>query len=144
MYPVSGRPKKKGTPYSRLMFLGPGSEEDVGKWGLELNRTPRGLKWVEAQDGTLMLNCRDNRERARRWEKVTRNWERHGRLHPPTIALGLRDAGVYGKFNPNWRSLYFSNSETQRGDDYNTTIRFGSMRGYPGQRRWHTLYRMLG
>ena len=125
----------KRTPYSSIMF-----SQDRGKtWqmgtGIKSNTTEAQV--VELKDGSLMLNCRDNRGGART-VGVTRNLGKTWELHP-TDRTGLREPVCMASLIRIEDRLYFSNPNTTRGR-YNTTIKVSEDEGMTWPEKWHTLY----
>jgi len=123
------------TPYSSIMF-----SKDHGKnWeigtGIKSNTTEAQV--VELKDGSLMLNCRDNRGGART-VGVTRNLGKTWELHP-TDRAGLREPVCMASLIRIGDRLYFSNPNTTRGR-YNTTIKVSEDEGMTWPEKWHTLY----
>ncbi len=131
---------KKGTPYSSLIY-----SKDHGKtWhmgtGIKSDTTESQI--VELGDGSLMLNCRDNRGGARTIG-ITKDLGKTWTLHP-TDRKALREpvcmASLIRVEHPEHGNiLVFSNPNTTRGR-YNMTIKVSKDEGKTWPENSHTLY----
>ena len=131
---------KKGTPYSSLIY-----SKDHGKtWnmgtGIKSDTTESQI--VELGDGSLMLNCRDNRGGARTIG-ITKDLGKTWTLHP-TDRKALREpvcmASLIRVEHPEHGNLLvFSNPNTTRGR-YNMTIKVSRDEGMTWPENSHTLY----
>jgi sialidase-1 len=125
----------KRTPYSSIMFSRDRGETWEMGTGIKSNTTEAQV--VELKDGSLMLNCRDNRGGART-VGVTRDLGKTWELHP-TDRKGLREPVCMAGLIRIGERLYFSNPDTTRGR-YNTTIKVSEDDGMTWPEKWHTLY----
>jgi sialidase-1 len=131
---------KKGTPYSSLIY-----SVDHGKtWhmGTGIKSDTTEAQIVELEDGSLMLNCRDNRGGART-VGVTRDLGKTWTLHP-TDRKALNEpvcmASLIRVEHPkHGKLLVFSNPNTVRGR-YNMTIKVSKDEGMTWPESSHTLY----
>ena len=131
--------RKKGTPYSTILY-----SKDHGKtWtvgaGIKSNTTEAQV--VELKDGSLMLNCRDNRGGARTvgvTKDMGKTWEMH-----PTDRKGLPEPVCMASLLRVGERLIFSNPNTRRGR-YNMTIKVTEDEGMTWPEGMHTLYDSRG
>jgi sialidase-1 len=126
---------KKGTPFSTILF-----SKDHGKtWsvgtGIKSNTTEAQV--VELNDGSLMLNCRDNRGGART-VGVTKDMGKTWQMHP-TDRKTLNEPVCMASLLRMGKRFVFSNPNTQRGR-YNMTIKVSEDEGMTWPDQWHTLY----
>lgn len=127
--------RKKGTPYSSIMYSKDRGETWVMGAGIKSNTTEAQV--VELADGSLMLNCRDNRGGARTVgvsKDLGKTWALHPTdrraLNEPVCMAGLLRMGD---------RLIFSNPNTRRGR-YNMTIKVSTDEGMTWPDEMHTLY----
>ena len=132
--------KKVGTPYSTIIY-----SKDHGKtWqagnGIKSNTTEAQV--VELGDGSLMLNCRDNRGSYRTiglTYDLGKTWELH-----PTDREALNEpicmASLY-RFEREGEAdlLLFSNPNTQSGRNH-MSIKVSDDEGLTWPSKWHSLY----
>ncbi len=127
--------RKKGTPFSTILY----SKDQGGTWqvgtGIKSNTTEAQV--VELQDGSLMLNCRDNRGGARTVgvsQDLGETWEMHATdrkaLIEPVCMAGLLRMGD---------RLVFSNPNTRRGRS-DLTIKISEDDGMTWPEKWHSVY----
>lgn len=126
---------KIGTPFSTIIY-----SKDHGKtWkvgtGIKSNTTEAQV--VELSDGSLMLNCRDNRGGART-VGVTLDMGKTWELHP-TDRKGLNEPVCMASLLRMDDLLIFSNPNTRRGR-YNMTIKVSEDEGMTWPEKNHTLY----
>ncbi|MEN8785171.1 MAG: sialidase family protein [Akkermansiaceae bacterium] len=127
--------RKKGTPYSSIMY-----SKDHGKtWimgaGIKSNTTEAQV--VELEDGSLMLNCRDNRGGARTIgisNDLGKTWVLH-----PTDRKALNEPVCMASLLRMGDRLIFSNPNTRRGR-YNMSIKVSTDGGMSWPEEMHTLY----
>jgi sialidase-1 len=127
--------RKKRTPFSTLI-----SSRDRGKsWqiGTGIKSDTTEAQVVELSDGSLMLNCRDNRGGART-VGVTRDlgmtWEMH-----PTDRKALPEPVCMASLLRVGDRLLFSNPASKRGR-FDMTIKVSEDDGMTWPEKWHTLY----
>ncbi len=116
--------KKKGTPFSTLIYSKDGGKTWKSGTGIKSNTTEAQV--VELADGSLMLNCRDNRG-GYRTVGVTKDLGATWTLHE-TDRKALRDPVCQGsilrmdtdKYGP---LLVFSNPAVSGGGRYNMTVK---------------------
>lgn len=127
--------RKKGTPFATILF-----SRDQGKtWeigcGIKSNTTEAQV--VELADGSLMLNCRDNRGGARTvgvTHDLGKTWESH-----PTDRQALPEPVCMASLIRLGDLLLFSNPATKRGRS-NMTIKVSDDQGMTWPEKWHTVY----
>ena len=132
--------KKRAYPFSTIMW-----SKDHGKtWnigtGIKGNTTEAQV--VELSDGSLMLNCRDNRGGSRTIG-ITKDLGKTWTLHPtdrkalqePVCMASLLRV-QHEKHGP---LLIFSNPNTRRGR-YNMTLKVSSDEGMTWPEKYHALY----
>ena len=126
---------KRGTPFSTILY-----SKDHGKsWkvgtGIKSNTTEAQV--VELNDGSLMLNCRDNRGGART-VGVTKDMGKTWVMHP-TDSKALNEPVCMASLLSMGERLIFSNPNTRRGR-YNMTIKVSEDEGMTWPDDWHSLY----
>lgn len=127
--------RKKGTPYSTIMY-----SKDRGKtWvmGTGIKSDTTEAQVVELEDGSLMLNCRDNRGGARTIgvsKDLGKTWELH-----PTDRKALNEPVCMASLLRMGDRLIFSNPNTRRGR-YNMTIKVSTDGGMTWPEEMHSLY----
>lgn len=127
--------RKKGTPFSSILY-----SKDHGKtWqvgtGIKSNTTEAQV--VELADGSLMLNCRDNRGGSRTVGVTTdmgKTWTMH-----PTDRKGLPEPVCMASLLRMGDRLIFSNPNT-RGGRHHMTIKVSDDDGMSWPEGQHTLY----
>lgn len=127
--------RKKGTPFSTIM-----TSKDRGKtWvmgrGIKSNTTEAQV--VELADGSLMLNCRDNRGGARTvgvTKDLGQTWELH-----PTDRKALKEPVCMASLLRVGERLVFSNPNTRKGR-YKMTLKVSEDDGMTWPEKWNTLY----
>jgi sialidase-1 len=127
--------RKKGTPHSTILY-----SRDHGKnWqvgtGIKSNTTEAQV--VELKDGSLMLNCRDDRGGART-VGVTRDLGKTWEMHP-TDRKALPEPVCMASLLRVGDRLFFSNPATRRGR-YDLTIKVSEDDGMSWPEKWHTVY----
>lgn len=127
--------RKKGTPYSTILW-----SRDQGKtWkigtGIKSNTTEAQV--VELKDGSLMLNCRDNRGGART-VGVTRDLGKTWEMHP-TDRKALPEPVCMASLLRMGDRLLFSNPATRRGR-HHLTIKVSEDEGMTWPEKWHRVY----
>ncbi|MGC6565439.1 MAG: exo-alpha-sialidase [Akkermansiaceae bacterium] len=131
--------RKKGTPFSTILY----SKDHGRTWsvgtGIKSNTTEAQV--VELKDGSLMLNCRDNRGGART-VGITRDLGKTWELHP-TDRKGLNEPVCMASLLRMGDRLIFSNPNTRRGR-YNMTIKVSEDEGMTWPEQFHTLYDSRG
>lgn len=131
---------KKGTPFSTLIYSGDhGRTWHVGT-GIKSNTTEAQL--VELADGSIMLNCRDNRG-GTRTIGVTRDLGQTWELHP-TDRKALNEPVCMASLiriehRKHGNLLFFSNPDTTRGRSH-MTIKVSKDEGMTWPEEMHTLY----
>lgn len=132
--------KKRAYPWSTIMW----SKDHGNTWqlgtGIKGNTTEAQV--VELSDGSLMLNCRDNRGGSRTigiTKDLGKTWAMHptdrkALQEPVCMASLLRvEHDKYGSL------LFFSNPNTKRGR-YNMTIKVSTDEGMSWPEKYHSLY----
>ena len=123
------------TPYSSILYSRDrGQTWKVGK-GVKSNTTEAQV--VELSDGSLMLNCRDNRGGARTvavTHDLGASWELH-----PTDRKALPEPVCMASLLRFKDQLLFSNPNTTKGR-YNMTIKLSRDEGMTWPQAWHHLY----
>lgn len=131
---------KIGTPFSNLIY-----SKDHGKtWhagtGIKSNTTEAQL--VELADGSIMLNCRDNRGGARTigvTEDLGMTWELHPTdrkaLNEPVCMASL----IRVEHSEHGNLLFFSNPNTTRGRSH-MSVKVSKDEGMSWPEELHTLY----
>lgn len=128
-----------GKPFSTLIY-----SKDRGKtWkigtGVKIDTTEAQL--VELEDGSIMINCRDNRGGSRSiytTKDLGITWQEHpttrGALPDPVCMASLihEETKKYGPL------LFFSNPATTRGRNH-MTIKVSSDEGLTWPEKWHAL-----
>ncbi|MCP5538473.1 MAG: exo-alpha-sialidase [Akkermansiaceae bacterium] len=132
--------KKRAYPFSTIMW-----SKDHGKtWhlgtGIKGNTTEAQV--VELSDGSLMLNCRDNRG-GYRTVGVTKDLGKTWTMHP-TDRKALQDPVCMASLlrvdhQKHGTLFFFSNPNTQRGR-HNMTIKVSRDEGMSWPEQYHTLY----
>lgn len=146
-YRSENAPPTEGKPFSTIITSRDRGETWSIGTGVKIDTTEAQV--VELGDGTLMLNCRDNRNRARtdahrgRTVAITRDlgktWERHptdraALIEPTCMASLIRvDHPQLGAL------LAFSNPATDRGR-YRMTLKLSRDEGMTWPEQWHTVY----
>lgn len=127
--------RKLGTPFSTIIY----SKDQGETWkvgtGIKSNTTEAQV--VELKDGSLMLNCRDNRGGART-VGVTRDMGETWELHP-TDRKALNEPVCMASLLRMGDRLIFSNPNTRRGR-YNLTIKVSGDEGMTWPEDLQTLY----
>lgn len=131
--------RKKGTPYSSFMYSKDRGETWVMGTGIKSNTTEAQV--VELKDGSLMLNCRDNRGGART-VGITRDLGKTWELHP-TDRKALKEPVCMASILRVGDRLMFSNPNTTRGR-YNMTLKISEDDGMTWPEEFHTLYDSRG
>jgi len=130
-----GDGRKVGTPYSTIIY----SRDQGGNWlvgtGIKSNTTEAQV--VELQDGSLMLNCRDNRGGART-VGVTKDLGKTWKLHQ-TDRTALPEPVCMASLLRMEDRLIFSNPNTRRGRSH-MTIKISEDDGMTWPEEYHTLY----
>lgn len=127
--------RKKGTPFSTIIYSrDQGETWEIGT-GIKSNTTEAQV--VELSDGSLMLNCRDNRGGART-VGVTRDLGKTWNLHP-TDRQALPEPVCMASLLRIGGQLYFSNPASRSGR-YDMTIQISEDEGMTWPEKWHTLY----
>ena len=127
--------QKKGTPYSTILFSrDQGKNWEIGT-GIKSNTTEAQV--VELPDGSLMLNCRDNRGGART-VGVTHDFGKTWQMHP-TDRKALPEPVCMASLLRMGDLLLFSNPATRRGRS-NMTIKISGDDGMTWPAKWHTRY----
>ncbi len=127
--------RKKGTPFSTILYSKDHGETWKVGTGIKSNTTEAQV--VELKDGSLMLNCRDNRGGARTvgvTKDLGKTWEMH-----PTDRKALNEPVCMASLLRMGERLIFSNPNTRRGR-YNMTIKVSDDEGMTWPDEWHTLY----
>ncbi|MDB4377836.1 exo-alpha-sialidase [Akkermansiaceae bacterium] len=127
--------RKKGTPFSSILY----SKDHGETWhvgtGIKSNTTEAQV--VELSDGSLMLNCRDNRGGART-VGVTKDLGKTWTLHP-TDRKALNEPVCMASLIRVGGLLIFSNPNTTRGR-YNMSLKVSKDEGMTWPEEMHTLY----
>jgi len=130
----------KGKPFSTLM-----TSKDRGEtWqigtGVKVDTTESQV--VELADGTLMINCRDNR-RGSRSIYTTRDLGKTWQIHPTSRSALIEPTCMASllRFDHERRGplLVFSNPNTRSGR-YDMTLKVSTDMGKTWPARWHTRY----
>lgn len=127
--------KKKGTPFSSILYSKDHGETWQVGTGIKSNTTEAQV--VELKDGSLMLNCRDNRGGSRTigvTKDLGKNWELH-----PTDRNALNEPVCMASLLRMGDRLIFSNPNTRRGR-YNMSIKISEDEGMTWPLQNHTLY----
>lgn len=127
--------RKKGTPYSSIMYSKDHGKTWVMGTGIKSNTTEAQV--VELEDGSLMLNCRDNRGGARTIgvsKDLGKTWQMH-----PTDRKDLNEPVCMASLLRMGNRLIFSNPNTRRGR-YNMSIKVSTDGGMSWPEEMHTLY----
>lgn len=129
-----------GKPWSTLIASKDGGTTWFAGTGVKSDTTEAQL--VELADGSLMINCRDNRG-GFRTVAVTKDLGRTWELHP-TDRKALREPVCMGSLvaweHPRHGSLlWFSNPDTQRGR-HSMTIKLSTDQGMTWPEKHHLLY----
>ncbi|MDB4759458.1 exo-alpha-sialidase [Akkermansiaceae bacterium] len=131
--------RKKGTPFSTILYSKNHGETWTVGTGIKSNTTEAQV--VELKDGSLMLNCRDNRGGARTIgvsKDMGKTWELHATdrkaLDEPVCMASLLRMGD---------RLIFSNPNSRRGR-FNMTIKVSDDDGMTWPEEQHTLYDSRG
>lgn len=127
--------RKKGTPYSSIMYSKDRGKTWVMGTGIKSNTTEAQV--VQLSDGSLMLNCRDNRGGART-VGVTKDLGQTWQLHP-TDRKDLNEPVCMASILRMGDRLIFSNPNTRRGR-YNMSIKVSVDEGMSWPEKMHTLY----
>ena len=136
-----------GKPFSTLIYSKDRGETWTIGTGVKIDTTEAQL--VELGDGSIMINCRDNRNRGLpdgqngRTVAVTKDLGKTWELHPtdrkalpePTCMASLIRL-VHKKHGP---LLVFSNPATGQGR-FNMTLKVSNDEGMTWPKAWHTLY----
>jgi sialidase-1 len=127
--------RKKGTPYSTILY----SKDRGVTWqvgaGIKSNTTEAQV--VELKNGSLMLNCRDNRGGART-VGVTRDFGKTWEMHP-TDRKALPEPVCMASLLRMGDRLLFSNPATRRGR-HHLTLKISEDDGMTWPKKWHTVY----
>ena len=127
--------RKIGTPYSTILYSKDHGETWVVGSGIKSNTTEAQV--VELKDGSLMLNCRDDRGGART-VGVTKDLGKTWDLHP-TDRKGLKEPVCMASLLRVGERFVFSNPNTRRGR-YNMTLKISDDEGMTWPEEMHTLY----
>ena len=136
-----------GKPFSTLIYSKDRGETWSIGTGVKIDTTEAQL--VELGDGSIMINCRDNRNRGLpdgqngRTVAVTKDLGKNWELHPtdrkalpePTCMASLIRID-HKKHGP---LLVFSNPATGEGR-FNMTLKVSNDEGMTWPKQWHTLY----
>jgi len=127
--------RKTALPFSTIIYSKDrGMTWEIGT-GIKSNTTEAQV--VELQDGSLMLNCRDNRG-GTRTVGVTKDLGQTWTMHP-TDRKALPEPVCMASLLRIGDRLIFSNPNTQDGR-YNMTIKVSEDDGMTWPEKWHTLY----
>ena len=127
--------RKKGTPFSTILY----SKDQGETWrvgtGVKSNTTEAQV--VELRDGSLMLNCRDNRGGSRT-VGVTKDLGETWTMHP-TDRKALNEPVCMASLIRMGDRLIFSNPNTRRGR-HSLSIKISEDDGMTWPEKWHTVY----
>lgn len=129
-----------GKPWSTLIASKDGGETWFAGTGVKSDTTEAQL--VELADGSLMINCRDNRGGSRT-VAVTKDLGKTWQLHP-TDRKALRESTcmaslIAWKHPQHGELLWFSNPDTTRGR-HSMTIKLSTDQGMTWPEKHHLLY----
>lgn len=129
-----------GKPWSTLIASKDGGDTWFVGTGVKSDTTEAQL--VELDDGSLMINCRDNRGGSRT-VAVTKDLGKTWQLHP-TDRKALRESVcmaslISWKHPQHGSKLWFSNPDTQRGR-HSMTIKLSTDQGMTWPEKHHLLY----
>lgn len=127
--------RKKGTPFSSILYSKDHGETWQVGTGIKSNTTEAQV--VELKDGSLMLNCRDNRGGSRT-VGVTKDMGKTWTMHP-TDRKGLPEPVCMASLLRMGDRLIFSNPNT-RGGRHHMTIKVSEDDGMTWPEDQHTLY----
>ncbi|MGJ8696909.1 MAG: exo-alpha-sialidase [Verrucomicrobiaceae bacterium] len=127
--------RKKGTPFSTILYSKDRGETWKVGTGIKSNTTEAQV--VELKDGSLMLNCRDNRGGSRT-VGVTKDFGETWTMHA-TDRKALDEPVCMASLLRMGDRLIFSNPNTRRGR-YHLTIKISEDDGMTWPEKWHTLY----
>ena len=127
--------RKKGTPFSTILYSSDQGESWKVGTGIKSNTTEAQV--VELEDGSLMLNCRDNRGGART-VGITKDLGATWTMHP-TDRKTLNEPVCMASLLRMGDRLIFSNPNTRSGR-YDLTIKISEDDGMTWPEKWHTVY----
>ncbi|YCM44411.1 sialidase family protein [Verrucomicrobiaceae bacterium 227] len=126
---------KRGTPFSTILY----SRDQGESWkvGSGIKSDTTEAQVVELDDGSLMLNCRDNRGGART-VGVTKDLGTRWTMHP-SDRKALNEPVCMASLLRMGDRLIFSNPNTRSGR-YDLAIKISEDDGMTWPEKWHTVY----
>lgn len=139
-YRSSDRSPHEGKPFSTIIWSKDGGETWSIGTGVKVDTTEAQV--VELKDGSLMINCRDNRGGSRSiytTRDLGRTWRKHitsRKALPEPVCMASLIRIEHDRHGP---LLIFSNPATTRGR-HHMTIKISRDEGRTWPARYHTLY----